>query len=240
MASINQKLVISTAGLATLTTLVNAPLASAGIIVNNVSDVAQIVGASFSDFNGFLSGESSQTAEQFTLTKDAEINEIIWSGQYLDSGTPLVDDFTIRFFEIVQGTIFSEPLVELHLGSVDRTDSGADIFPDVFNYSATLAPFSLKRGNYLFSVVNNTAGQADDWAWLATVPQNITNCGLSQNFDCRYFFREKDGEAWEGYFPADMAFAIAGKSISVSEPSTILGTLIALGLGAISIKSKKK
>jgi hypothetical protein len=240
MVSINQKSAFNAAGLAIFATLVNTSVANAGIIVNNVSDEAAIAGAFMSDFNGNLSQRSTQIADSFTLNKDAEISEIIWSGQYFDSETPLVDDFTIRFFEVVEGTVSSEPLVELHLGNVERTDSGVDFFTDVFNYSATLASFNLKQGDYLFSITNNTADLANDWAWSATVPQTIRNCGVSQNFDCQYFYREKDGEAWEGYFAADMAFAIAGRSTSVPEPSTILGTFIVLGLGAISIKTKTR
>jgi hypothetical protein len=239
MISISQKLVISAAGWAALATLVNTHLASAGILVNNVSDDARITGAFVSDFDDSLFGESTQIADQFTLAKNAEISEVFWSGQYFPDGTLLVDNFTIRFFEIVQGTVSLEPLVELNLGSVERTDSGADFFTDVFNYSATIAPFSLKQGDYLFSIVNNTPGQVDDWAWLYTQPQEFADCGLPQNSDCVYFYRSQDGEAWDGYLAGDMAFAIAGEQISVPEPSMSISIVIALGLGALAKKSKK-
>lgn len=240
MISISQKLIINTAGWAALATLVNTPFASAATIVNNVSDDALISGAFVSDFDDSLFGESTQVADQFSLTKNAEISEIFWSGQYFPGGTLLVDNFTIRFFEIVQGSVSLEPLVELNLGSVERTDSGVDISTDVFNYSATLAPFSLKQGDYLFSIVNNTPGQVDDWAWLFTQPQDIADCGLPQNSDCVYFYRSKDGEAWDSYFAGDMAFALAGEQVPVPEPSMTFGTIIALGLGALATKSKKK
>jgi hypothetical protein len=239
MASISQKLVISAAGWATLATLVNTPLANAAIIVNNVANDAQIAGYFVSDLDRSLVGvPAQQGADRFTLTKDAEISEIIWNGRYFDSGTPLVDDFTIRFFEIVQGTVSSEPIVELHLGSVARTASSIGF--NLFDYYATLTPLSLKRGNYLFSVVNNTTGQLDDWAWTFTLPQDLTNCEQPKNFDCVHFYREKDGEAWRDNFSGNMAFAIAGNTVSTPEPSTILGFLIVLGIGAISRKSKTK
>jgi hypothetical protein len=176
-------------------------------------------------------------ADRFTLTKDAEITEVTWSGQYSDNGTPPVDDFTLRFFEIDRGTVSFEPLVELNLGNVARTDSGTDYFMvDVFDYSATFAPFTLKQGEYLLSIVNNTIEEPDDWFWSSTLPQNQ---------DFTHFYREKDGEAWRDNiagvpFVGNMAFALAGKTTSVPEPSTILGTFIALGLGAISRKSKNK
>jgi hypothetical protein len=103
---------------------------------------------------------------------------------------------------------------------------------DVFDYSATFAPLTLKQGEYLLSIVNNTIEEPDDWFWSSTLPPPTQ--------DYVHFYRESDEELWQGNFLGNMAFAIAGESISVPEPSTILGTLIALGLGAISIKSKNK
>ena len=82
MISISQKIVINAAGWAALATLVNTPLASAGIIVNNVSDDALITGAFVSNFDDSLFGGATQIADQFTLNKNAEISEIFWSGQY--------------------------------------------------------------------------------------------------------------------------------------------------------------
>jgi hypothetical protein len=223
MASIEQKFIINAAW-AVLAAAVNAPLANAATLVDNGSEIFAVW---LSDFD-----ESVQLADRFPLNKDAEITEITWSGQYSDSGTPPVDDFTLRFFEIDGETVSPDPLVELNPSSVNRTDSGADFFRlDLFDYSATFAPFTLKQGEYLLSIVNNTTEEPDDWFWSSTLPRNQ---------DFTHFYREKDGEAWEGNFLGNMAFAIAGNTVSTPEPSTILGFLIVLGLGVISIKSKNK
>jgi hypothetical protein len=225
MTSINQKLATSTAGLVAIATLFNAPLANAAIIVNNGY---QIFGATMSDFDGSIA-PALQLADQFTLTGKAQVKEIMWRGLYFDSGSPLNDNFTIRFFKIVQENVV-EPPIEFHLGSVARQDSGVDLSGfDVFDYSAMLTSFSLDRGDYLLSIVNNTIGEADDWFW-----------GVSSYRNSEHFFRYNDGEFWERGDEGDMAFAIAGESISVPEPSTILGIVFALGLGAISRKSKTK
>jgi hypothetical protein len=225
MASISQKLVINAASWTILATLVNAPLANSATLVDNGSE---IFAAWLSDFD-----ESVQLADRFTLNKDAEITEITWSGQYFDNGTPLVDDFTIRFFEIDGETVSPDPLVELNPSSVDRKDSGIDFFMlDMFDYSTTFAPFTLMQGEYLLSIVNNTTEEPDNWFWSSTLPPPTQ--------DYVHFYREKDGEPWQGNFLGNMAFTIAGKSTSVPEPSTILGIVFVLGLGAISRKSKTK
>lgn len=223
MASIEQKFIINAAW-AVLAAAVNAPLANAANLVDNSSDIFAVW---LSDFD-----KSVQLADRFTLNKDAEITEITWSGQYSDSGTPPVDDFTIRFFEIDGETVSLDPLVELNPSSVDRTDSGTDFFMlDMFDYSTTFAPFTLKQGEYLLSIVNNTTKKPDDWFWSSTLPQKQ---------DFTHFYREKDEKPWQGNFLGNMAFTIAGRSISVPEPSTILGIVFVLGLGAISRKSKTK
>ncbi|MCU0533285.1 MAG: hypothetical protein MUD14_05240 [Hydrococcus sp. Prado102] len=225
MTSISQKIAFSAASWAILATAVNAPLANAANLVDNGSEFFAFW---LSDFD-----ESVQLADRFTLNKDAEITEITWSGQYSNNGTPPVDDFTIRFFEIDRGTVSLAPLVELNLSSVERTDSGTDFFRlDLFDYSATFTPFTLEQGEYLLSIVNNTTGEPDNWFWSSTLPPPTQ--------DYVHFYREKDGEPWQDNFLGNMAFAIAGNTVSTPEPSMILGTLIALGLGAISIKSKTK
>jgi len=103
-------------------------------------------------------------------------------------------------------------------------DTGLDIVGtfDIYAYSATIPDTTLVAGSYLLSIVNNTAGDADDdWFWATSSQSGM------------FWFRNFEGDSWIA-FEAELAFNISGPSSPAGVPDTGTSALL-LGLGCIAV-----
>src|SRR5579862_52285 len=160
-------------------------------------------GPSYSDaFVSDLAG-GFQYGDDFTLNSGISLGQIDWAGAYkLDSQLYQGDDaFSIRIFSLSGSNPASIPLIQLNVGAVQRTLLTADSLPPfstlVYNYQATFSPVLLPAGNYMLSIVNNTAGQpAGPWMWAWSGGGGPV------------WLRTADGASWNGPYSNDMSFQL--------------------------------
>jgi hypothetical protein len=175
----------------------------------------------------------NQIGDDFTRGTTATANQIQWWGVYGSGNTPTEpDDFTIRFFNIVAGVPDVVPFASYNVGDVGRVDSGLDLLTffanDIYSYSATIPDTLLAPGDYLLSIVNNTAADTDDsWFWATS------NNSSGMSWD-----RDNDGEAWifdETHSLREYAFNIGGTV--VPEPGT--SALLFVGFSLVGLFLRK-
>ena len=200
---------------------------TASVIYDN--GVPDLTGIPFpSDFN-----VPFQTGDDFTLGQPSVIRDVHWWGAYgIDTFTPpLLDDFTIRLFNVVAGVPAVNPFHEINVGHVGRTDTGDDIlllvdqpFPepplfvpsDLFEFWVDVPDIPLAADTYFLSIVNDTTDHTDSWRWAF-----VADGG---NFKIRF----NDGDAWLSQLnDQGMAFNLTGDAV-VPEPSTLALAAFAL------------
>lgn len=199
-----------------------APAVAAVLVDNGAPDLANGV---FSDFASQI-----ERGDNFSLSSDANITKINWSGGYANSNTPLTDSFSVRLFNIVGGTPNTSPFATLS-GSLSRVDSGLNInlpnaqFFDVYNYALTLTtPFSIAAGNYLLSIVNNTTNDPDNnWFWATSAQTRNSQ------------FRSNPGDAWSGS-GQELSFSIEDDTTPIPTPALLPGLL---GMGIAAWRKRK-
>ena len=151
----------------------------------------------------------------------------------------MLDDFTIRLFNVVAGVPADNPFHEINVGHVGRTDTGDDIilvveqpfpqFPlfvpsDLFEYWVDVPDIPLAADTYFLSIVNDTTGHTDPWYWALV--------GDGENG----FARNSDGDVWTGVLNQSVAFNLTGEV--VPEPSTLV--LAALALIALFAHARRR
>jgi hypothetical protein len=193
-----------------------APAASAAIIWDNGGpDQLQLIGSDF-EF-------PFQLGDNFTLGTAATAGQIQWWGGYAGSNTPTgPDNFTIRLFTITAGVPSTVPLFSYAVGnSVGRVDSGLNAGAiDIYSYTATIPDTLLASGDYLLSIVNNTAADTDDnWYWATSSQSGAT------------WERASDGQTWNFRNNKEFAFNIGGTA--VPEPGT--NALLFIGFGLVGL-----
>lgn len=165
-----------------------------------------------SDFDGTHFSGQQQIGYEFILPETVEIEQIQWSGQYFPDGKLIQSQFSVRIFEIVNGTPATMPKIDVSVDDIRFTDSGIERFAHpVFNYVAVLKPITLNSGRYLLSIVNNTKGQTDDWLWMTSDPKT-----QQTNGNLKVFFRDADDLVWKQGLTGIMSFTIVGKPVSNS------------------------
>lgn len=200
--------------------LLNTSSAQAAVLFDNGASNLQAVFPSNQNSPDF----SLEAGDDFKLNSAANITKVTWSGIYLFDITPLIDNFSVRLFNIFDGAPDINPFATLN-GSLSRVDSGLDVDPDatLYDYALTpTSPFSIGAGNYLLSIVNTTATPGDDWAWAIN------------NFEGSNYYRVNSGDAWENV-PTELSFRVEGNATAVPEPSSLLGLM---GLGVIGVLLK--
>ncbi|MCH7476200.1 MAG: hypothetical protein IIA27_16235, partial [Gemmatimonadetes bacterium] len=118
-------------------------------------------------------------ADDFTPAANGDISDICWYGAYLpDPPDPLLDDFTLRYYDDVDGlpgnviAEFSQSGGSL-IGLV-REDSGAQVAGlPLFVFSATHAPVAVESGVCYWIELSNPNDGNFGWFWeLAPVGAN--------------------------------------------------------------------
>lgn len=179
--------------------------------------------------DAFPSFVDDQSADNFSLSSDALVNQVRWWGSYLIEPDVLQvdDDFRIGFFNDDGGVPETDPFVEFAQPGLNLTRTST-LLQDgaggtVFQFDATLpSAVALMGGTtYFFSIVNFFDALDAEWFWL------LSN-GAGSNA-----FRFGDGSSWETDLSGDLAFALFTESTPVTEPSTFYilvgGLLLVLG-----------
>ncbi len=167
-----------------------------------------------------------QYGDDFTLTSTTVVSKIEWFGAY--KGTSLTanptDAFSLRIFKITSGAPEKNPILQLSpSGIVRQQTSGTLPFGNfVYNYQADITPTSLAPGQYLFSVINNTAGQTDQWMWALHQSVSGDKCWM----------RFRDTDSWGGPYGTEFAFKLHSPDV-IPEPSTIIFGLGLTGVLAV-------
>jgi hypothetical protein len=207
-----------------------ANCASAAVIINNGSGRKSAQLNSNVDNSDSLI-KRSQIGDDFTLNSDFNITNILWSGRFPPQSQGLAtENFSLRFFKISNQTPENNPFINLNLDNVERTRTREGNFGSTFNYSASFTPFSLTTGQYLISIVNNTANPKVNWQWAAS-SENSSSFG--------FFARTSDNEPWRNSKSYEVSFTLLGEPIpttSIPEPSSLLG----ISIFSISFLLKKK
>ncbi len=163
-----------------------------------------------SDLDGHRFSGQQQIGYEFLLKETVELEQIQWSGQYFPNGKVIKNQFSVRIFEIVNGTPETQPKIDLPLDEIRLTESGIERFSHpVFNYVAVVKPIPLNAGRYLLSIVNNTREHTDDWLWMTSDPKTE-----QMNGDLKIFFREGDDQVWKLGLTGIMSIKIVGKPVS--------------------------
>ncbi|MGV0025041.1 PTPA-CTERM sorting domain-containing protein [Phormidesmis priestleyi] len=205
--------------------ILNTSLAQALVLFDNgASNLEAVVP---SDRSPSYPGLMLEGGDDFSFSSAANITKVTWSGIHLFGITPLTDAFSVGLSNIVNGVPDLNPFATLN-GSLSRIDSGLDVDPDatLYNYALTLTtPFSVRAGNYLLSIVNNTTDDPDDnWAWAIS------------NFNGSAYNRVNPGDAWEN-FPTEMSFKIEGNTTQIPTPALLPGLI---AFGASVLRQRKK
>lgn len=213
-----QKLTLSVLGAAFLGLSTGNAAQAADLFNNNAPDLQNAVRSDFSF--------PVEAGDNFRFDTSNDIRSITWSGIYANSTSllpadaPAADNFSIRIFSFIQDpqgieTPATDPLVALKPVTLERISSGKSIQDqyEIYSYTFNLAaPFGLKSGDYLLSIVNDTTASADDWFWATSsqIGNNLGRCktvfgvcqpNTSQSIDPRWF---RDRNAVE------LSFAIEG------------------------------
>ncbi len=209
---------VTTAGISLLNTL----SAQAAVLFDNGASNLQAVFPSNQNSPDFL----LEAGDDFKLNSDANITKVTWSGIYLFGITPLIDNFSVRLFNILDGVPDINPFATLN-GSLSRVDSGLDVDPDatLYDYALTpTTPFSIGAGNYLLSIVNTTANPGDDWAWAIN------------NFEGSNYYRVNSRDAWENV-QTELSFKVEGNTTPIPTPALLPGLI---AFGASVLRQRKK
>lgn len=211
-----QQLTLGVLGAALLVCSIKNPAQAAVLFDNGAPDLRLAIESDFA--------LPVEAGDNFTFTSSNDVTKITWSGLYASrqavSLTPTADQFSVRIFEFLNGSPAVSPLVAFNNVSVDRSGNPQNQF--FYNYSfAPPQPLTLKAGNYLFSVVNNT--EADtilNWFWATS------------NETGNDFGRFQPGDQWfVDSNTAELSFALEGNSKSVPTPALLPG-LMGLGISA--------
>jgi hypothetical protein len=207
---------------------VAAPEARAeGVIFDSGVGLGDLGDAIFSDPSFFFT--PTFAGDDFTIGLPAIITGFEWTGIYAPFDAPGADDFTIAIYEFSGTDPAIDPLLTFSVGDAGRTDTGVDLLGfTVYSYSATVAATSLAAGRYLLSIVNDTTGQLDAWAWASAL----------QDQDA--YFRDGVSDPWSIEANHTQDFTIRGTVIP--EPSSIaLAALGGLGLAtAVRRQSRRR
>ena len=153
-------------------------------------------------------------ADNFSLTSDSTITDVLWNGIYYNTGTPQVADaFTIAFYNDNSGSVGSLA-GSFNVGNnVNRTDTGSNYSAaiDIFSYSTGISGgLALAAGDYWVSIFNDTTSDTDDtWDWL-----------WSGDGDTKSSAYSNTGSFW-GASGVDLAFALEGSVSAVPLPATL-------------------
>ncbi|WP_417850571.1 PEP-CTERM sorting domain-containing protein [Thalassoglobus sp.] len=184
-----------------------------------------------------LSSPSVFSGDDFVLSADSTLRSIEWSGIYWADNTPqAVDNFSVRIYDFSGANPGGFPLTTINVGNnVNRTDSGEDFSlgsysSDIFSYSANITPIALTAGRYVLSIYNDTSvDNNDDWFW--SYKTGVDGVDLS--------FLATTG--WTEYSSIH-DFRLRDDSIgsSVPEPSSILLSILGLGMLGLSVIARRR
>lgn len=129
-------------------------------------------------------------ADDFVLVSNTIVTGVEWSGVYAFFNTPPASDsFTIEIYSDSAGapdSLLSSTVVG---ASATRTDSGFDeptFGFDIYEYSASITPFSATAGTtYWVSIFNDTTGDDDSWLW--GIINGTGNLHQSNDFGTNWF-----------------------------------------------------
>ena len=197
---------------------------NAGPIIYDNLYPSELIGGLNSDFDPNDVNIVNQAADDFMLTSGmTTITGIHWlgflSGADLDS--ILFDDFTIRIFNDAGGTAEVDPTVlDLNVGVVDVVS-----FSNVLEYSVDISPITLQADTtYWLSIVNNTVGSPETWAW-----------GIEYFDSGNNLFRMIDGDDWgTGVF--NLAFNLTGPAI----PEPTAAILFSTGFAVVGLAARRR
>ncbi|MDX9972841.1 MAG: PEP-CTERM sorting domain-containing protein [FCB group bacterium] len=170
-----------------------------------------------------------QIAGAFVLQPGAAVvTDIHWWGLYAAGDSFADDDFWIRIFaDNGAATPEDTPsILELHPVNVLRVDTGLDAADlDIYYYSLDISPLALTAGTpYYLSIVNDTGGDSDNWAWLDAAAG-------------AHWLRGVDVDPWSvGRLLTQPAFTLTNDNTVIPEPATL--SLLGIGLGALALRRR--
>ena len=176
----------------------------------------------------------SQMADDFVLQPGANtITDVHWWGLYASNidPWPLLDTFTLRFYEDAGGGPAVVPFYDVPIGPVVRTNGGREIVGyTLYEYGVQIPELTLNAGTtYYLSIVNNTQGLADDWFWAQSAGTGAD------------WHRVSDGASWTP-LSTELAFNLTGPSSNVRgvvpEPASL--TLLGIGIAGLALRRNRK
>ncbi len=177
--------------------------ARAAILYDNGGPTGIAAANSDPDLNRF-------SGDNFSLGAAVTVERVVWSGVYIAANTLGTDAFTIRFHNIVAGTPAIAPFASFAIADAHRTVNGSVTFGalSTYDYFADIGALSLTPGDYLVSIVNDTASDLDDnWGWLVSSPSGV-------------FYQQVSAAApWDPNPTRELAFRLEGL-VAVPEPSS--------------------
>ena len=121
----------------------------------------------FSDVERSDFDNGKQIGDRISVTTPETLQGVQWWGAYLFSNVPTADLFTAQIFAMVNGVPETTPLLQYSLTGVTRQNTGGAIEGySIYAYTAPLPDVMLAPGNYVFSIMNNTAATSGtSWFW---------------------------------------------------------------------------